>query len=76
MELKEIVHELQYETEKRKLIVINGYIDSLIDIAHNSYMSTKIDEEKTILDERIKAYWMLKDRVENILKDFYKGEKK
>lgn len=67
MTMVEVVREIQYETEKRKLIKMNNEIDSLIDLAHNLYMNTESKEEKAVLDKKIKAYWEVKNPVENML---------
>ena len=68
MTMAEVFREIQYETEKRKLIKINNDIDSLIDLAHNLYMNTESEEEKAALDKKIKAYWDIKNIAENMLK--------
>lgn len=69
MTMVEVVREIQYETEKRKLIKMNNDIDSLIDLAHNLYMNTENKEEKAVLNKKIKAYWEIKNLVENMLKE-------
>ena len=68
MTMVEVVREIQYEAEKRKLIKMNNDIDSLIDLAHNLYMNTESEEEKAVLDKKIKAYWDIKNIAENMLK--------
>lgn len=49
------------------LISLNDYIDDLIDIAHDKYMSCCNEIERVGFDGQIKAYWKVKERVENIL---------
>lgn len=51
---------------KEKVIELNNIIDDLIDVAHEEYFH--VDEtEQVRLDGKIKAYWEVKDYVENIL---------
>ena len=52
-----------------KLIQLNDNIESLIDVAHETYMSTSETdtENRTRLDAQIQAYWNVKCLVENIL---------
>ena len=52
-----------------KVIQLNDNIDSLIDVAHNVYMSCTDETEKVRLDGQIRAYWTVKGLVENILKE-------
>lgn len=49
------------------LIKLNENIDSLIDVAHDTYMACKDEMEKTRLDGQIKAYWNVKGLIEDIL---------
>lgn len=49
------------------LISLNNYIDDLIDLAHKKYMSCCSETERVGFDGQIKAYWKVKECVENIL---------
>ena len=51
----------------KKLIELNNIIDDLIDKAHDEYMQCSNETEKVRLDVKIKAYWEVKNCVENIL---------
>ena len=50
-----------------KIHDLNDIIDNLIDIAHEKYFETSDEIERAKLDGRIKAYWEVKNHVENIL---------
>ena len=60
---------LQNEDFKSKIIQLNESIESLIDVAHETYMSTsEMDiENRARLDAQIQAYWNAKSMVEDIL---------
>lgn len=49
------------------LIKLNENIESLIDVAHDTYMACNDETEKARLDGQIKAYWNVKGLVEDIL---------
>ena len=49
------------------LIKLNENIESLIDVAHDTYMACEDKTEKIRLDGQIKAYWNVKGLVEDIL---------
>lgn len=52
-----------------KIVKLTDEIDALINSTHKMYMSTSDDdiEKKAFLDGKIKAYWQIKDKVENLL---------
>lgn len=50
-----------------KVLELNDIIDNLIDLAHEKYLNSSDEAEKTKLDGKIKAYWEVKHYVENIL---------
>lgn len=54
---------------RNKLVQLNNNIESLIDVSHETYMTTpEIDtENRARLDAQIKAYWNVKSMVEDIL---------
>ena len=52
---------------EEKVIELNNIIDSLIDIAHEEYFKYTDATEQARLDGKIKAYWEVKNYVENIL---------
>lgn len=52
---------------KEKVIRLNENIESLIDVAHNTYMACTDEKEKVRLDGQIRAYWTVKGLVEDIL---------
>jgi hypothetical protein len=52
---------------KEKVIELNDIIDNLIGIAHEEYFKHTDTTEQARLDGKIKAYWEVKDYVENIL---------
>lgn len=54
---------------RNKLIQLNENIDSLIEVAHETYMSVsdRDFENKARLDGQIRAYWNVKSMVEDIL---------
>ena len=52
---------------KEKLIKLNENIESLIDVAHDTYVGCKDETEKVRLDGQIRAYWTVKGLVEDIL---------
>lgn len=52
---------------EEKVIELNNIIDDLIDKAHEEYMQCSNETEKVRLDGKIKAYWEVKNYVENIL---------
>ena len=54
---------------ENNLTKLNDTLDSLIDIAHETYMSTKESdtENRARLDAQIQAYWNVKNVVENML---------
>lgn len=52
---------------EEKVIELNNIIDGLIDKAHDEYMKCSNETEKVRLDGKIKAYWEVKNCVENIL---------
>ena len=60
---------LNNEDISNKLIQLNEDIESLIDVAHETYMSTSETdtENRARLDAQIQAYWNVKSMVENIL---------
>lgn len=74
---EEEIKELESKEEKwllegnirKKLIRLNKNIDSLIDVAHEAYISvSETDvENKARLDAQIQAYWNVKSMVEDIL---------
>ena len=49
-----------------KAIELDEIIDNLIDLAHEKYLNSSDEAEKLKLDGRIKAYWEVKDNLENI----------
>lgn len=49
-----------------KVFKLNEIIDNLIDLAHEKYLNSTDETEKAKLDGRIKAYWEVKDYLENI----------
>ena len=51
----------------KKVIELNNIIDDLIDNAHEEYMYCSSETDKAWLDGKIKAYWEVKNYVENIL---------
>lgn len=51
---------------KEKVIELNNIVDDLIDIAHEEYFHADATEQAR-LDGKIKAYWEVKNYVENIL---------
>ena len=51
-----------------KLIQLNENLESLIDVAHATYMGCTDETEKVRLDGQIRAYWQAKHMVEDILK--------
>lgn len=52
---------------EEKVIELNCIIDNLIDIAHEEYFRYTDATEQARLDGKIKAYWEVKNLVENIL---------
>lgn len=52
---------------KEKVIELNNIIDDLIDKAHEEYFKYTDVTEQARLDGKIKAYWEVKNYVENIL---------
>ena len=54
---------------RSKLIQLNENIESLIDVAHDTYMAIpETDKEnKARIDGQIKAYWEVKSMLEDIL---------
>ena len=60
---------LNNEDISNKLIQLNEDIESLIDVAHETYMSTSETdtENRARLDAQIQAYWNVKSMVEDIL---------
>ncbi len=60
---------LQKEDSKSKIIQLNDSIESLIDVAHKTYMSTSEADKinRARLDAQIQAYWNVKAMVENML---------
>ena len=52
---------------KEKIIKLNENIESLIDVAHATYMGCTAETEKVRLDGQIRAYWNIKGLVEDIL---------
>jgi hypothetical protein len=54
---------------RNKLIQLNENIESLIDVAHDVYMSiSETDKEnRARMDGQIKAYWNVKPMIEEIL---------
>ena len=52
---------------EEKVIELNNIIDDLIDIAHEEYFKHTDVTEQARLDGKIKAYWEVKNCVENIL---------
>ena len=52
---------------EEKVIKLNNVISDLIEKAHNEYMQCSNETEKVRLDGKIKAYWEVKNLVENIL---------
>ena len=52
---------------KEKLMKLNENIDSLIDVAHATYIGCEDENEKVRLDGQIRAYWTVKGLVEDIL---------
>jgi hypothetical protein len=55
--------------DRNKLLQVNDNIESLIDVAHDTYMETpETDtENRARLDAQIQAYWNVKSMVEDIL---------
>lgn len=55
---------------RNRFIQLNENIDSLIDVAHETYMVTSETdvENRARLDAQIQAYWNVKSMVEDILK--------
>lgn len=47
----------------------NENIESLIDVAHDTYVSCIDETKKVRLDGQIKAYWNIKGLVEDILSE-------
>ena len=60
---------LQNKDSKSKIIQLNENIEALIDVAHETYMSTSETDKinRARLDAQIQAYWNIKAMVENIL---------
>jgi hypothetical protein len=60
---------LNNEDIRNKIIQLNENIESLIDVAHETYMSTSETdtENKARLDAQIQVYWNVKSMVEDIL---------
>ena len=54
---------------RKKLIQLNENIESLIDVAHETYMAMpETDtENRARMDAQIKAYWNVKSMVEDVL---------
>lgn len=52
---------------EEKVIELNNIIDDLIDKAHEEYFKHTDVTEQARLDGKIKAYWEVKNYVENIL---------
>lgn len=52
---------------EEKIIELNNIIDDLIDVAHEEYFKNTDVIEQAKLDGKIKAYWEVKNYVENIL---------
>ena len=60
------LEELNGITEK--ILQLNENTESLIDVAHATYMGCTDETEKVRLDGQIRAYWQVKHMVEDILK--------
>lgn len=54
---------------KEKIIRLNENIESLIDVAHSTYMGCEDETEKIRLDGQIRAYWIVKGLVEDIIEE-------
>jgi hypothetical protein len=52
---------------EERVIELNNIIDDLIDKAHEEYFKHTDATEQARLDGKIKAYWEVKNYVENIL---------
>ena len=50
-----------------EVIELNNVIDYLIDVADEEYFKNTDEIERARLDGKIKAYWEVKNYVENIL---------
>lgn len=63
-------NEYHYKTEDLidNVIQLNENLESLIDVAHATYMGCTDETEKVRLDGQIRAYWQAKHMVEDILK--------
>lgn len=52
---------------KEKIVNLHNIVDMLIDVAHDTYMACTDEVEKARLDGQIRAYWTMKNHIEDAL---------
>lgn len=52
---------------QEKIIKLNNIVDMLIDVAHDTYMACTDKIEKVRLDGQIRAYYTMKNHIEDAL---------
>lgn len=59
--------KIKLQKNSTNLIRLNEEIDRFIDAAHENYLKLENDKDKAAIDGEIKAYWNLKNLVEEFL---------
>ena len=52
---------------QEKIMNLNNIVNMLIDVAHDTYMACTDEIEKVRLDGQIRAYWTIKNHIEDAL---------